>query len=333
MFTKTELQGLEASFSKAYPEYHSQLKACKNETELQVAYEKIKQDAYQKAKPYLAVGDDPTGFPTIALTPDMYERLIAASGDSIKIYVTAILNQAQLIQPDFSVGKTVATLIGGGLTAIGSVAAAAFGGGIIGGAVASAAVAAGVTAVTVAGLVTLIAVVIVGIIIPIIYFALKPACCFVLVVNETSKTINWADDYCAHGKAIGHTPFINPAINIPPPIPDSGKYVYTGIVQSSKNDGALVGTQYGFTYAYGANVAGSPKVNFGVECPLTSIWVDNNCYCAIDSSSSNAANETDSKNALSYTASKTPLDVSIKCNSASGYVAYYVARIKDGSIK
>ncbi|ANF52715.1 hypothetical protein A0O34_20325 [Chryseobacterium glaciei] len=331
MFTKLELINLKTSFNTAYPEYCSQLDACTTETELLETYEKIKEDAFAKAKPYLAAGDDPTGFPALALTPQQYNNLKSATGSNIKVYVTAMLNQAQIIQPSFSVGQTVATLIGGGLTAIGTIAGAAFGTGIIGGMVASVAVAAGVTAVTVAGLVTLIAVAIVAVIIPILYFMLKPACCFVLVLNETNNQLTWKDDYNVHGKPIGHTPHISAAIDIPEPIPGAGKYVYAGLVQTDKRDAALFGTQYGFTYT---GDVGKYNVNFGAECPLSSIYVDNNCYCEIGSTSENSARQTTKKNALTYSATSTTpkLDTSIKCNSASGYVAYYIARVEDGSL-
>lgn len=331
MFTKSELITLKTSFSKAYPDYFNQLETCKTQQQLADTYEKIKADAIEKAKPYLGVEDDPTGFLALALTPQQYSNLISAQGANIKVYVTAMLNTAQVIQPSFSVGQTVAELMGGGITAIGMVAGAAFSEGIVGGMIASVAVAAGVEAVTVAGLVTLIAVAIIAIIIPILYFMFKPACCFALVVNETNSQLAWVDDYNVHGKPIGHTPFISAAINIPPPIPGAGKYVYCGIVQTDKRDSALVGTQYGFTYS---GNSGAYNVNFGVECPLTSLYVDNNCFCEIGSTSEDAANQTDSKNTLSYSASSVnpKLDVSINCNSGSGYVAYYIARVEDGSL-
>jgi hypothetical protein len=328
LYTKSELTALHFAFDSAYPEYSNQLKACKNEQQLLKAYKKIKLDALEKAKPYLAEGDDPTGFPSIALTPQQYNSFKSASGGNIKVYVTAMLSTAQIVKPDFSVGRTTAELLGGGITAIGTIAGAAFGEGMVGGAVAAVAVAAGVEAVTVAGLVSLIAVAIVAIIIPILYFMLKPACCFVLVMNETGKDLNWVDDHNVHGKPIGHTPSIPKSINIPPPIPGSGTYVYAGLVQTDKHDNALVGTQYGFTYSDGSN-----NINFGTECPLTSIYVDNNCFCEIGSTSANAADQTDSKDVQSYTASGSGLNASIKCNSKSGYVAYYIAQVSDGSLE
>lgn len=330
MYTKSELIQLEEAFKNAYPEYHGQLKACKTESELLKTYKKIKNDVFEKAKPYLAEGESPRGFPAIALTTQQYNNLKTASGDNIKVYVTAMINQAQTIKPDFNVGQTVASLAGGGIAAIGSVAGAAFGDSILAGGIEMVAIAAGVEAVTVAGVVAIVAAVIIAIIVPILYFMLKPACCFVVVLNETKEEIKWVDDYNVHGKPIGHTPFINAAIDVPKPIPGAGKYVYAGIVQTDKHDNALVGTQYGFTYSTksGANV------NIGVECPLTSIYVDNNCFCEINSSSKNAAEQTDSKDVLSYSAnSDSPkLEVSINCNSGSGYVAYYITRIKDGSL-
>lgn len=328
MYTKTELMALQVAFDRAYPEYSNRLKACKNEQELLKEYKKIKLDALEKAKPYLAKDDDPTGFPTIALTPQQYNSFKSASDGNIQVYVTALLSTAQIITPDFSVGQTTAELLGGGITAIGTIAGEAFGNGIIGGAVTAAAVAAGVSAVTVAGLVTLIAVAIVAIIIPILYFMLKPACCFVVVMNETNKELTWVDDYNVHGEPTGHSPSIPAAINIPPPISGSGTYVYAGIIQTDKREDALFGTQYGFTYSDGSN-----NINFGTECPLTTIDVDNNCFCDIGSTSVNAADQTDSENVQSYTASGSGLNASIKCNSESGYVAYYIAQVSDGSLE
>nr|WP_315255110.1 hypothetical protein [uncultured Flavobacterium sp.] len=327
MYKKSELINLKTSFSKAFPDYFNQLEACKTDQQLKEVYEKIKLDALEKAKPFFSADDNPTGFPILALTPDQYSQLIDANGDTIKVVVTTMLNTAQIIQPSWSVGQTAAQFSVGGLAALGAVGVGAFNIAIGSGVVEMLAIAAGIEALTVAGVVAIIAVAIVAVIIPILYFMLKPACCFVVMLNETNSPLVWVDDYNYHGKTIGYVNRIPPAQVVPQPIPGAGTYVTCGFVQTDKRDDALVGTQYGFTYS-----VGSTNVNFGVECPLTSIYVDNNCFCEINSTSEDAANETDSKNALSYSASNANLNVSIKCNSGSGYVAYYIARIQDGTL-
>ncbi|GAA3620195.1 hypothetical protein [Flavivirga jejuensis] len=332
MFTKSELLSLKTSFNKVYPDYFKQLESCKTEIELSNAYEKIRADAIEKAKPYLALEEDPTGFPVITLTQEQYDRLKSCSGEEIKVYVTSMLDTAMIIQPHFSVGHAAAALIGGGIVAMGLTAIEAFRGGIVGGLVTMVAVAEGVQAVTVAGLVAIIAVAIIAIIIPILYFMLKPACCFALVLNELGgRDMKWIGDYNTHGKPVGHTPNIPPAITVPEPIPGAGTYVSCGIVQTNKRDGALFGTQYGFTYGLpsGPDTYGA-IVSFGVECPLTAIYVNNNCYCAFSQSARKASEITSSNNVLSYSvSSENPsLTASIECNSGKGYVAYYIARLR-----
>lgn len=329
MLNKAKLKNLDSYFSTSYPEYSRMMKACKTESELRSTYKKIYDDALAKAKPYLGAGDGPTGFPLLTLTQAQYQQLINASGDDIEVVVTTMLNTASIIQPTWSVGQTTAQFITGGLAAMGAVGAGAFNAAIGTGVVETLAIAAGIEAVTVAGIVAIVAVAVIAVILPILYFMLKPACCFVVLLNETSSKLTWVDDYNVHGKPIGRVDSITPAVVIPAPIPGSGTYVVCGFIQTDKRDDALVGTQYGFTYT-----TGNTNVSFGVECPLTSIYVDNNCYCAINSTSENVANETDSQNVLSYkcSSSNPNLNVSIQCNSGSGSVAYYIARVRDGSI-
>ncbi len=329
MKTKTELNQLKKSFREAFPDYFDQLEACKTENELRKAYDKIRLDAIEKAKPFLSEDDNPTGFPVMTLTPDQYQQLINATGNTIEVVVTTMLNSANVIQPSWSVGQTAAQFSAAGLAALGMIGCGAFNAALGTGVVEMVAIAAGIEALTVAGVVAIIAVAIVAVIIPILYFMLKPACCFVVVLNETNSVLNWNGDYNVHGKTIGYVNQIPSAQVVPPPIPGSGTYVVCGFVQTDKMDDALVGTQYGFTYTYN-----STNVNFGVECPLTSLYTDNNCFCEINSTSEDAANQTDSKNALSCSASsQNPnLNVIINCNSGSGSVAYYIARVQDGTV-
>ena len=330
MLSNTKLLAMRTQFEARYPDYAKRLNACTTQTQLQQEYQAIYEEALAKAKPYLSADDGPTGFPVLALTPNQYQQLASATGDNIEVVVTSMLNTAKIIQPDWSVGQTTAQFITGGFTAMTAVGVGAFNAAIGSEAVMALAVAAGVEAVTVAGICAVVAVAIVAVIIPILYFMLKPACCFVCVLNETSQPMIWVDDYNVHGKPIGRVNQIAQAIYVPPPTPGAGTYVNCGFVQTDKRDDALVGTQYGFTYRYD----NKNTVSFGTECPLTGIYVDNNCYCAINSSSQSVADQTDDHNVLTWKAAITSpsLTASIACNSGSGSVAYYIARVRDGTI-
>lgn len=327
MLNQSRLKKLHARFADAYPEYSKAMKSCRTESELKATYNRIYQDAIAKARPYLGAGDGPTGFPLLTLTPSQYQQLITATGDNIEVVATTMLNTASIVQPSWSVGQTTAQFVTAGLCAMGAIGAAAFNAALGTGVVEMVAIAAGIEAVTVAGIVAIVAVAIIAVILPILYFMLKPACCFVVLLNETQGSLTWVDDYNVHGKPIGRVDSIPAAVVVPAPIPGAGTYVVCGFIQTDKRDDALVGTQYGFTYN-----AGTTPVSFGVECPLTSIYVDNNCYCAINSNSEAAADATDSSNVLSYQCSLSNLNVSINCNSGSGSVAYYIARVRDGSV-
>jgi hypothetical protein len=300
------------------------MKACKTERELKIAYEQICVDAREKARPYLGADDNPTGFPLLTLTQNQYKQLINASGDTIEVVVTTMLKTAQIVQPSWSVGQTTAQFVTAGICALGATMAGAFNVAIGSGVVEAVAIAAGIEAVTVAGVVAIIAFAIVAIIIPILYYMLKPACCFVVLLNETNSALNWVNDYNVHGKPIGYVNSIPAMVVIPQPIPGAGTYVVCGFVQTDKHDDALHGTQYGFTYACGSNT-----ISFGVECPLIG---HNNCYCEINSNSNNVAYATNSNDSTAWSSEQEGLYTSINCNSPSGYVAYYIARVSSNPI-
>lgn len=328
---KEHIAQLREAFEVAYPDYATKLKkayaegAAKNEySAYKMAYEEILQDAKDKAKPFLTDEENVAGCPPIALTPGQYASMIKANGDSIQVQITAILKTAQIVQTDWSNEQAAAQFIVGGLTGITKQGIDAFGKDIKENLKMLEAVIAGIKAVGVPGIVAVVALIIVAIIVPILYFMLKPASCFVALLNETEDSLKWVGDVNIHGKPVVRTEEIPRSLLI-----GEDRYVACGMIQTDKKDGALFGTQYGFTYN---SVHGN--ASFGVECPLTSIYVDNNCYCAIDSTAESVATITDEKNVLSSSASKPDpnMDISIKCNSPSGYVAYYVARVEDGSL-
>lgn len=106
-------------------------------------------------------------------------------------------------------------------------------------------------------------------------------------------------------------------------IPGAGKYPVAGFIATEKREKALVGAQYGFTMRYGST---DTNFSFGVESLLTSMMTDNNCYCAIDESAKTVAEKTANKNKQFREAEKEGIKSSIRCNSGSGSIAYYVAR-------
>lgn len=318
------LAQLREGFEAAYPHYAKRLKSAKTESEFRREHGQILKEVTENAKDYLSLEEGVAGCPAISLTPAQYASMISATGDSIQVQVTAMLKTAQIIKPDWDVEQAAAQFIMGGLTGITQKGVDKFNSDIEKGTEMPESVMAGISEVGVAGIVAVVALIIVAIIVPIIYFMLKPASCIAVVLNETKNTLNWKDDYSVHGKPVVRTESIPPSVAF-----REDKYTACGIVQTDKSDGALVGSQYGFTYSSDDGVT-----SFGVECPLSSTYVDNNCYCAVGSTSQSVAELTDENNALSWSAQQSApnLNASIQCASPSGYVAYYIARVQDGSL-
>lgn len=69
------------------------------------------------------------------------------------------------------------------------------------------------------------------------------------------------------------------------------------------------------------------KFSFGFDSPLSSLYVDNNCYCCIDGSAEDACEQADNKNKLKWNDSNDVYGMEIKCNSAKCSFAYYIVRI------
>ena len=321
MFSKAELQSFRNGFEACFPEYAAKLNACATESDFHRQYQSVLADAIGKAKPYLGVNET---FPVIGLTPNWYRQLATAEGANIKVLIGTMLASMQLVKPDWTVGQVTGQFMASGITALTKSGVEAFGEAIETGAKLAEAIAHAIGAIGVGGVYAVVALLIVAVIIPILYFMLKPACCFICVLNETSQPLVWADDFNVHGKPVGQSR------TIPPALSKEENYVTCGFVQTDKRDDALVGTQYGFTYRYDAK----NTVSFGTECPLTAIYVNNSCYCAINSSSQNVADQTDDHNVLTWKAAiaSPSLSALIACNSGSGSVAFYIARVRDGTI-
>ena len=105
-------------------------------------------------------------------------------------------------------------------------------------------------------------------------------------------------------------------------LPSAG-YYNLGFFTGSKKKNAL----YGVQGAYTLKDQSDTKFTFGFDCPLSSLYVDNNCYCGINLSAEEACKKTDDKNKQEWSDSDGQHGMSIKCNSPKGSYAYYIARI------
>ncbi|MCO4850691.1 hypothetical protein [Bacillus vallismortis] len=153
----------------------------------------------------------------------------------------------------------------------------------------------------------------------IVYLAEKQAAAIVLLINETDKRLKFQSDYNVHGKPSIQTLEIRNGIYVP----NFGLYPVAGFFATQKKDGALYGTQYGFTMQYGDT---DTTFSFGMDCPLTSLYSDNNCYCTINEDAKTAAERTSNHNQQYWESEMNGLKINIRCNSGSGSVAYYIAR-------
>ncbi len=320
---------LKKKFRNLFPEYAKRLDRATPETFNQV-HEQIILEAKENLKkalreagasPELVEDADKTC--CISLSQEQYKKLINARGDEIKNQLHVVIDGLERLKgmEKDEPGIVTAQLLLSGTLGVGLISISTVLTSLVGGAIEAAAAFAGVSAATVLVVCAIVALVIVTVLIPIIYFALKPANCIVLLINETDQDLVFDSDYNEHGKSSLMTTPIQGGVVIP----GVGTYPVAGLIATEKSSSALIGTQYGFSMKYGKS--GNKKVTFGVECPLTSMYEDNNCYCAFDISAKEAAIQTASHNAQESSASSGDLKASIICNSGSGSIAYYVARV------
>ncbi|WP_431030012.1 hypothetical protein [Lysinibacillus sp. LZ02] len=317
---------LKQGFRSLFPEYAAALEKANSQEEinkLQAAFiEERKQvlaDALGKDITELEASDQTAPIP---LKKETYEILINATGDDIKKQLHVLIDGLERLKSmeDDDPGLVTAQILLSGALGIGLLSTSTVVTELAVGAAEAIAALAGVTVATVGVVVAIASLVIVAVIIPIIYFMQKPANCIVLLINELDKPLVFESDYNVHGKPMLMTTPIPEGIEIP----GVAKYPIAGFIATEKRENALVGTQYGFTMRYGDT---DTKFSFGVECPLTSIYSDNNCYCAIGESAQKVAETTTDKNKQFWEAEKDGFKLSIRCNSGSGSIAYFVARV------
>ncbi|QDQ02168.1 hypothetical protein FOH38_17650 [Lysinibacillus fusiformis] len=316
---------LKQGFRSLFPDYATKLEKATSQEEINklqaIFIEERKQalaDALGKDISELEASDQTAPIP---LKKETYEILINATGDDIKRQIHVIIDGLERLKgmENDEAGLVTAQILLSGVLGIGFLSTSTVVAKLAVGAAEAIAALAGVSVATVGVVVAVAALVIVAIIIPIIYFMKKPANAIVLLINELDKPLTFVSDHNVHGKPMLMTTPIPEGVEIP----GVAKYPVAGLIATEKRDSALVGTQYGFTMKYGNT---GTNFSFGVECPLTSISTDNNCYCAIDESAKTVAERTSDKNKQFWEAEKDGLKLSIRCNSGSGSIAYYVAR-------
>jgi hypothetical protein len=316
---------LKKGFRSLFPDYATKLEKAISQEEINKLQDEFIEereqalaDALGKHITELKVSDQ---MAPIVLKKETYETLINATGDNIKRQIHVLidgLERLKVMEKDETSFVTMKILLSG-VIAIGGIAGNAAVRNLAVGATETVAALAGVTIATVGVVVAIAALVVVAVIIPIIYFIKKPANAIVLLINELDKPLTFVNDHNVHGKPMLMTTPIPQGIEIP----GIAKYPVAGFIASQKQDNALVGTQYGFTMRYGST---DTNFSFGVECPLTSLMTDNNCYCAIDENAKTVAEKTTNKNTQFWETEKDGFKLSIRCNSRSGSIAYYVAR-------
>ena len=256
---------------------------------------------------------------SVTIEPATYDRLMKARGNDIKNRLHVIIDGLARLKgmEKNDAGMITAQIVFSGCLSIGKIATSATIRSLLAGAGEAVAALAGVEAASVGVVCAIAAVVIVAVIIPFLYFMLKPANGILLLINELDEEIEFVEDYNVHGKET----------LITSPIPRGlvlldRHYVAGGLIASEKDKDALFGTQYGVTYKY-KNI----KFQFAFEVPLTGIHVHNNCYCGVGMTARDAAYQTNRHNAQSYHVEGSGIKVDIKVNSGSGSIAYYIGRV------
>ncbi len=316
---------LKQKFRELFPEEAKRLQSAKSQEEIESIHSELLKEAEEKLQTELKkAGMEPMlrdQTAPILLHHDVYQTLIHANGNQIREQIHKLIDGlARLRNQEHSSAEFISMSLNiVGVLALGFVAISAANTGLDAGLMAAAASLLGVEAATVAVIVGIVTVVIIGIIIPILYYMFKPAACLILLINETDKPLIWKNDYNVHGKPVLK---LNPLPKPQPDILNGGKYYIAAFISTQKDKDALFGTQYGFTYSYDDKV----DLTFAVENPLTATYVDNNCYCVINETAIYAAGKTNEHNKQNWETTKGDFKLSIKCNSGSGSVAYYIAR-------
>lgn len=317
------------TLEEEFPELMKELSTCKTQDEMDVVHKKYvlkymnelnillgKEEITELDLTDSNLQSDKTA--PIALKPETYDFLINAEGNAIEFEMKKIINGlARLKHMVYDSAADVAwQILFSGCVAIGGLAISEAFRALVTGALESAAAALGVSVATVGIVCGIAAVVIVATIIPLIYYITKPAVGILLLINEIDEKITSWESYNVHGRQVLLTDPIPGGITF-----KDKHYFAGGLIISRKMENALIGTQYAVTFRHY-----NTDFQFGFSVPLTGLYGGNSCYCSIGGTAKEAAIHADDGN-LHYIHDAYGYRAEIKCNSASGSIAYYVGRI------
>ncbi|AJR05521.1 hypothetical protein C9J03_00010 [Photobacterium gaetbulicola] len=336
----SDLVHLKALFSKAYPAEAAALSRCKSEEELY----QLREIFLSKAKAALnsALVQDGLSLPALkkgidsensqgsqVLLEPLLSKLTNASGDKVKTYVQTALsnfnNVADLGDNDGAL-KLSFTLLGGFSASIGlemgrqvatqllrSTAMSFSTTFIAASAVSSAVIVAAATFV------------VFSVVIPLVYFILKPAQCVMLLINNTSKIISLESTHNFHGKTDTVTPLIAGATKYEDDDGDITRANFSGVFNSLKRSGALIGVETGYNF----NIIDREEqiidsFSLGVSNPLNG---NNKQAVSFNRTAENIDGELTSSLSSTAKSERSDYEITMSMNSTSGGQSYYVATI------
>ena len=319
---------LKEKFEALYPQYAKRLSAA-SEADFDDVYESILAEKRNEVTKALKANrqnakckgsDNDDYYAPITLQPDEYKRCINAEGSGIEAIVKELMNKMDVLKKCSEEGNNelfAAQLNACGLAAITPAGFTEFVNSLNKGEKIAAAILSGVVVVGLFTIMGVLELLVLAVLIPVFYMK-KPAMAIIAVINELEEAVYYDSQYFNHGERVGITEGIPGAFILP-----SAGYYNLGFFTGSKKKNAL----YGVQGAYTLKDNNDTKYTFGFDCPLSSIHVDNNCYCGINVSAKDASKKTDNENKQDFFADGDKHGMSIKCNSPKGSYAYYIGRI------
>ncbi|RXF03303.1 hypothetical protein [Pseudoalteromonas sp. PS5] len=162
----------------------------------------------------------------------------------------------------------------------------------------------------------------IALVIPILWFFDKSAQCILYVVNNTGEDIKYLHRHDKHGKCLVYTSLIPGMVENKSAPNDSCRFA--GLVSTSKKEGALIGTQAGFSFTINDPVTGEELNEFaiGIECPYS----EKNCFsCAFNYSAEKISNDQSTSHGHSQTKTDKDYQLKVSLNSFEHSPAYFIA--------
>ena len=138
------------------------------------------------------------------------------------------------------------------------------------------------------------------------------------IFNELDSELINVNSEAIHGEIITTTNPI-PGIKIES---DQSKLISGGLFLGKKYNYAPIGAQVGWQFKSKGH-----QISFASDCPITSLFVYNNCYCGFDIDAREAAKLTDKFDKQYYFDSSGGVAAEIRVHSQYGSPAYNIGRI------